>query len=131
MPVDQQLAIALFRFGHFGNSTSVESVAQWAGVSAGMVVNATCHVIVAFLDLHDDVIRWPNTRMKEEAKEWIAAASCAAWRDGWLLVNGTLVPLAEKPAFHGETYFDRKSNYSLNVQVFFFLTVWLLLTYFS
>jgi hypothetical protein len=51
MPVDQQLAIALFRFGHFGNSASVESVAQWAGVSAGMVVNATRRVMVAFLDL--------------------------------------------------------------------------------
>ena len=28
LPVDQQLAIALFRFGHFGNDASVESVAQ-------------------------------------------------------------------------------------------------------
>jgi hypothetical protein len=117
MPVDQQLAIALFRFGHFGNSASVESVAQWAGVSAGMVVNATRRVMVAFLDHHDKIIRWPNAQMKEEAKEWVEAASCAAWRDGWLFVDGTLVPLAEKPAFHGETYFDRKSNYSLNVQV--------------
>ncbi|KAJ7050206.1 hypothetical protein C8F01DRAFT_1264288 [Mycena amicta] len=37
-PVDKQLAIALFRLGHFGNAASVESVAQWAGVSAGLVV---------------------------------------------------------------------------------------------
>jgi hypothetical protein len=117
LPVDQQLAIALFRFGHFGNSASVESVAQWAGVSTGMVVNATRRVMVAFLNHHDDIIRWPNAQMKEEVKEWVEAASCAAWRDGWLLVNGTPVPLAEKPAFHGEAYFDRKSNYSLNVQV--------------
>jgi hypothetical protein len=73
--------------------------------------------MVAFLDHHDEIICWPNAQMKEEAKEWVEAASCAAWRDGWLFVDGTLVPLAEKPAFHGETYFDRKSNYSLNVQV--------------
>lgn len=116
-PVDEQLAIALFRFGHFGNAASVESIAQWAGVSAGLVVNATRRVMVAFLALHDSVIRWPSAEMKEEAKEWVEAASCAAWRDGWLLVDGTLIPLAEKPGFHGEAYFDRKSNYSLNVQV--------------
>jgi hypothetical protein len=41
LAVDRQLAIALFWFGHFGNSASVESVAQWAGCSADMVVNAT------------------------------------------------------------------------------------------
>ena len=32
-------------------------------------------------------------------------------------MDGTLVPLADKPGYHGEAYFDRKSNYSLNVQV--------------
>ncbi|KAK0234660.1 hypothetical protein EDD85DRAFT_774372 [Armillaria nabsnona] len=117
MLVPHQLAIALFCFGHFGNSASIESIAQWAGVSAGMVVNATRHVMVAFLSLHDEVIHWPSAREKEEAKAWVEAASCVAWRDGWLLVDGTLVPLAEKPAYHGEAYFDRKSNYSLNIQV--------------
>ncbi|KAJ4476005.1 hypothetical protein C8J55DRAFT_536766 [Lentinula edodes] len=117
IPIQHQLAIAMFRFGHFGNGASVESIAQWAGMSAGTVVNATRRVMVAFLALHDDVIRWPTARMKEEAKEWVEAATCAAWRNGWIFVDGTLIPLAEKPAYHGEAYFDRKSNYSLNVQV--------------
>ncbi|KAF8824329.1 hypothetical protein HHX47_DHR8000194 [Lentinula edodes] len=86
-------------------------------MSAGTVVNATQRVMVAFLALHDDVIHWPTARMKEEAKEWVEAATCAAWRNSWIFVDGTLIPLAEKPAYHGEAYFDRKSNYSLNVQV--------------
>jgi hypothetical protein len=60
MPVEHQLAITLYRFGHFGNSASVESIAQWAGCSAGMVVNATRRVMVAFLALHDEVILWPS-----------------------------------------------------------------------
>ncbi|GAW01816.1 DDE family endonuclease [Lentinula edodes] len=107
----------MFRFGHFGNEASVESIAQWAGMSAGTVVNATRRVMVAFLALHDDVIHWPTARMKEEAKEWVEAATCAEWRNGWIFVDGTLIPLAEKPAYHGEAYFDRKSNYSLNVQL--------------
>jgi hypothetical protein len=34
------------------------------------------------------------------------------------MVDGTLVPLFEKPHHFGEGYFDRKSNYSLNVQVY-------------
>ncbi|KAH9907672.1 uncharacterized protein B0H18DRAFT_824962, partial [Fomitopsis serialis] len=117
LSVDKQLAIALYRFGHFGNAASVEGVAQWAGVSAGMVVNATRRVMVASLALHDEVIHWPSADAKEEAKEWVEMVSCAAWRDGYCFVDGTLVPLAEKPAHYGEAYFDRKSNYSLNVQV--------------
>ncbi len=117
LPIVHQLAIALFHFGHFRNAASVESIGQWAGVSAGMVVNATWRVMIAFLSLHDDIICWPSAREKEAAKKWVEAASCAAWRDGWVFVDRTLVPLAEKPAYYGEAYFNRKSNYSLNVQV--------------
>ena len=71
MPLDEQLAITLFRFGHHGNAASVEAIAQWAGTSAGMVVNATRRTITAFLTLHDTVIRWPSAREKEDAKEWV------------------------------------------------------------
>src|SRR5258708_7574684 len=56
MPVSYQLAIALFRFGHFGNGSSIEKVAQWAGCSAGSVVKATRCVVAAFLPLHDQAI---------------------------------------------------------------------------
>jgi hypothetical protein len=43
--------------------------------------------------------------------------SCPAWRNGWLMVDGTLVPLFRRPSWFGNIWFDRKSNYSLNVQV--------------
>jgi hypothetical protein len=33
------------------------------------------------------------------------------------MIDGTLIPIFEKPYFYGETFFDRKSNYSLNVQI--------------
>lgn len=112
-----QLAIVLFRFGHDGNAASVESIAQWAGVSAGLVVKCTQRVIVAFLSLHDSVIRWPTEAEKDEAKAWVESASCEDWAGGFCMVDGTLVPLFEKPGHHGEVYFDRKSNYSLNIQV--------------
>lgn len=116
-PVNEQLAITMFRLGHNGNATSVEAVAQWAGVSAGTVVNCTRRVMVAFLALHDSAIRWPSEDEKEESKQWVEEASCYAWRDGYCMVDGTLVVLFQKPGHHGEAYFDRKSNYSLNIQV--------------
>ncbi|KAF7312741.1 DDE Tnp4 domain-containing protein [Mycena indigotica] len=33
------------------------------------------------------------------------------------MFDRTLVPLSDKPGHHGKAYFDRKSNYSLNVQL--------------
>ncbi|KAF6746460.1 hypothetical protein DFP72DRAFT_823115 [Ephemerocybe angulata] len=116
-PVEIQLAIALYRFGHFGNAASVEGVAQWSGTSAGLIVKSTVRVIVAFLSLHDKVIRWPSPSEKKAAKQWVEDESCPAWRDGFCMVDGTLIPLFEKPGHHGETYFDRKGNYSFSIQV--------------
>jgi hypothetical protein len=116
-PVSSQLAITLFRLGHDGNAASVESVAQWAGVSAGTVVNCTRRTMIAVLTLHDSAIHWPSAEEKEEAKQWVEDASCPMWRDGYCMVDGTQVVLFQKPGHHGEAYFDRKSNYSLNIQV--------------
>ncbi|KAF8890351.1 hypothetical protein BD779DRAFT_1671316 [Infundibulicybe gibba] len=116
-PVEIQLAIALYRFGHDGNAASVDAIAQWASVSSGLVVKCTVRIIVAFLDLHDSVICWPSDDEKEEAKAWVRSTSCDDWGGGFCMVDGTLVPLFEKPGYHGEGYFDRKSNYSLNIQV--------------
>ena len=42
---------------------------------------------------------------------------CQVWCNEYCMVDGTLIPLFEKPSFFGEAYFDQKSNYSLNVQL--------------
>jgi hypothetical protein len=65
----------------------------------------------------DEAVSLPTEEQKEEAKEWVESKSCKAWRDGWCMVDGTLVPLYERPFWFGESYFDRKCNYSLNFQV--------------
>jgi hypothetical protein len=62
-------------------------------------------------------IDWPDEDEKEAAKEWVDSQSCPAWRDGYVMVDGTCIPLADRPGRHGNSYFDRKKNYSLNVQV--------------
>ena len=73
-PVNKQLAVAMFWFGHNGNAASVEAVAQWAGVSAGTVVNSTHQVMIAFL-----AIRWPSEEEREESKQWVEVVSCYTW----------------------------------------------------
>ncbi|CAA7257434.1 unnamed protein product [Cyclocybe aegerita] len=99
MPVTEQVAIALYHFGHYGNAASCMKVALHFGVGYGTVQ------------------LWASPQAKEAAKQWVEKASCPAWRDGWLMVDGTLVPLFCQPAFFGNVWFDSKSNYSMNVQL--------------
>lgn len=121
MPVPEQLAIALYRFGHYGNGASTLKVALHFGVGYGTVHLVTTRVMAACCSVHfrNSALQWPNASRKENAKEWVEERSCPAWRDGWLMVDGTLVPLYQRPEFFGNTWFDRKSNYSMNVQASF------------
>jgi hypothetical protein len=119
MNVDAQLAIALYRFGHYGNAISTTMVALWAGVGYGTVRLITHRVMTAVCraEFRRAALYWPNEEEKEKAKQWVEENSCPAWRDGWAMVDGTLVPLYSRPGFYGNAWYDHKSNYSLNVQV--------------
>jgi hypothetical protein len=119
MSVEHQVAIALYRFGHYGNAASTMKVALWAGVGYGTVRLVTRRVMQACCDegFRRSSLCWPDDAARERAKAWVAENSCDAWRNGWLMVDGSLVPLYARPAFYGNVFFDRKSNYSMNVQV--------------
>ncbi|KAF7290164.1 DDE Tnp4 domain-containing protein [Mycena indigotica] len=119
LAVNSQLAVALYRFGHYGNGVSVRKVGLQLGLGFGTVVKSTRRVIAALCRdrVRKSAIRWPTNEEKEKAKEWVEEHSCPAWRDGWLMVDGTLVPLFARPGHFGNNWFDRKSNYSLNVQL--------------
>src|SRR5882724_10031061 len=119
MSVEHQVAIALYRFGHYGNAVSTVKVALSAGFGYGTVRLATKRVMVALCSerFHRSAIRWTSEEAKEVAKAWVEDHSCPGWRDGWLMVDGTLVPLFMCPAHFGNNWFDRKSNYPLNIQV--------------
>jgi hypothetical protein len=94
-------------------------VALWAGVGYGTVRLFTNQVMLAVCKekFCCSALRWADNDAKEKAKNWVADASCPAWQDGWLMVDGTLVPLFMRPGFYGNTWFDWKSNYSMNLQV--------------
>ena len=63
--------ISLYRFGHEGNEVSCEGIAQWAGVSVGMVIKSANRAMEAVFSRHDTAIRWVSEEEKEETKSWV------------------------------------------------------------
>ncbi|KIJ10157.1 hypothetical protein PAXINDRAFT_86482 [Paxillus involutus ATCC 200175] len=118
LPIAIQLAIFLNCAGHYGNAISPEYVAQWAGVSTGSVYNCTNRVMVAILDQHNTFIQFPGLDSEDvaRARVYTQNRSCPEWRNGILTADRSAFPIFAKPTMHGETFFDRKSNYSLNCQ---------------
>ncbi|THU93178.1 hypothetical protein K435DRAFT_670685 [Dendrothele bispora CBS 962.96] len=118
-PVAYQLAVALYRLGHYGNAASTVKVALWAGIGYGTVRLFTRRVMEAVCrePFRRSVMAWPDDEVKKHAMDWVEENSCPAWRPGWLMVDGTLIPLYSRPAFFGNTWYDRKSNYSMNLQL--------------
>ena len=127
MPVEDQLAITLYRFGHFGNAVGLDKVSKWSGYGKGTVSLATHRVMTAVLrkEFMDEAVSIPTEREKEEAKRWVEKHSCKERRNGWCMVDGTLISLYDKPFWYGESYFDRKCNYSLNIQVRLFFNYYI------
>jgi hypothetical protein len=116
-PVEVQLAIFLFRTGHYGNAASPEAIGHWAGVSPGMVTNCTNCVMVALLSLHNECIHLPTAEEQEHTKAWVAKQVCPEWSDGYMMVDGTKFALFQRPGLHGNTWFDKNRAYSLDCQV--------------
>jgi len=121
MPVKIQLVIFLKRAGHYGNAASPEAIAQWAGVSTGTVENCTYRCMIAIVSLHDDAIHLPTAAEKEAAKQWVEEETkCPPWQNGFLNADGTKFPLFQKPGLHGDSWFDKNKEYSLDCQVSYF-----------
>jgi hypothetical protein len=56
-PVEQQLAVTLYRMGRYGNGASLENIARTAGCSEGSVENYTTRCFTAIESLHDIFVR--------------------------------------------------------------------------
>ena len=119
LPVAIQLAVFLFRAGHYGNACTPEDVAQWAGVSAGMVINCTHRVMAAVLDQHDQFIYIPDVQSEDmrEARMFAESRACRAWRNGVFAADGSAINLYARPGMFADAFYDRKSRFSLNCQV--------------
>ncbi|KAF9032579.1 hypothetical protein BJ165DRAFT_1410751 [Panaeolus papilionaceus] len=118
-PIKLQLAVTLYRLGRFGNGASVHDVAQVAGCSPGAVMLYTHRCFIAITSLHDMFVRPLTDEEKEKEKEWVDSKMGfqGLWREGWVMYDGTIIPLAYQPSSNGAAYFTRKHNYGLNLQV--------------
>ncbi|SCV69349.1 BQ2448_2369 [Microbotryum intermedium] len=117
--VKDQLAVALWRFGGFGNRASAEAAADWSDYSLGAVLMFTNRVTFALNDpeFRRNVIRWPNRIEREASKKWMEETTCWEWRNGWCMVDGTLVPIARRPKWFSRSFTSRKISYAINVQI--------------
>ena len=115
LPLKKQLAIALYRFGHYGNSSRVDAVADLFGVSSGLVVKTTRRIVRGLKRLAPLEITWPNAQWRAVAADW--AADNFVFQNCIGATDGTTVSLAYQPALHPWSYYDRKGRYSLNVVI--------------
>ncbi|KAL0569843.1 hypothetical protein V5O48_012120 [Marasmius crinis-equi] len=91
MPVSHQLAILLYRLRHYRNSASLKKAVNWSS--------------------------YAKDEEKQEAKEWVRQQLCMEFEGGWCMVDGMLVTLDQRLYWYGLSYWDRKNNYSLNIQI--------------
>ncbi|KAF8585679.1 hypothetical protein K439DRAFT_1342890, partial [Ramaria rubella] len=119
IPVSHQLAIVLYWLGHFGNVASIQKVGLWVGLGYGTVDKCMCRVMTVVCDegFWRVVMRWPSQGQKEQASDWVESRSCMGWHGGWLMDDDMLVPLFAHPGFYRNSWYNCKSNYSLNMQL--------------
>jgi DDE superfamily endonuclease len=118
-PVEMQLAVTLYHMGQYGNSASVQDIAWTTGCSEGFVESYTDHCFDAIESLQEIFICRLTPEEKEWEKQWIdqKLGLKSAWRDGWLMYDGTIVVLYQCPGLNGDAHYTHKANYGLNVQV--------------
>ncbi|KAG1855833.1 hypothetical protein C8R48DRAFT_608835, partial [Suillus tomentosus] len=121
-PVPVQLAIFLNSAGHYRNAMTTEDIADWASVSTGTVYNYHWRVMITLLQHYDVMIHFDplyeyNQIERKRANMWVEEQICLEWRDRVLCVDSTPINLFQKPEWHGEDFYDYKSNYSLLAQV--------------
>ncbi|XP_050317879.1 uncharacterized protein LOC126751553 [Bactrocera neohumeralis] len=106
-------AIVLYRLDSNGEGATLSKIAGLFGVSdGGIIQNLTDRIFKALLKHKDQYLFWPNSdeRKKLVSETWGKLPNCVGY------VDGTEIPLAEKPSQDPEAYFSRKHQYSVKVQ---------------
>ncbi|KAG2064502.1 hypothetical protein BDR04DRAFT_1130752 [Suillus decipiens] len=122
LPITVQLTIFLNGVGHYSNAATTDDLAEWAGVSIGMMYNCFKWVMITILRHHNDKIHFDLLDHKDQEEQtrlqqWVEGKTCQKWCGGFLCVDSTPFNLFQKPGWHGEGFFDKNLNYSLAAQV--------------
>ena len=74
-------------------------------------------VTVLTSNLQTQHVRWPTNAEKEAAKQLVKDQSIPAFRNRWCMVDGTTIFLFKKLSYYGDSFYDRKGRYSINIQI--------------
>jgi hypothetical protein len=83
-------------------------------VRRGTVVKVTRRVIEAINAHLPEYIRWPDQERRKEISQVLKEEGfegCVGF------VDGTTIPLYQRPVVDGKVYWDRKKQYSINCQI--------------
>lgn len=79
------------------------------GLATDTINKYTERVIMAIMSVRHKWICWPDEQRRREISEVLTLdgfPGCIGF------IDGTTIPLSQKPAIDGETYYDRKSRYN-------------------
>ncbi|KAI7934654.1 hypothetical protein MJO29_015917 [Puccinia striiformis f. sp. tritici] len=110
----QQLALTIEHPGSNGNRASVRQFSKNLSVGSGTVMKVSQRVIGAINSLLNNHIVWPSQARRQEISVVLREEGfmrCAGF------VDGTTIPLHQRPRVDGKVYWDQQKQYSINVQV--------------
>ncbi|UTT89864.1 hypothetical protein NDA17_002545 [Ustilago hordei] len=118
--VQQQVAVGLYWLGRSGNGGGVCDVAFACGCSWGSVHVWTDRTIAGLYKLNSEVVTFATEDEHAKAKAWVADKSgVEEWSRGWLVVDGTHINLAWKPALNAHEHYSYKGDYTFNIALVF------------
>ena len=114
-PVEIQLAVALYRFGTYGNGASTIQVAKKFGVAVGTTELYTNRVIRALVRLYPYVVTWPKQEERITIKQ--ATRDISGFPNCLGAVDGTHIVLSMRPGKNGSDYYTRKYGYAISAMI--------------
>ncbi|SAM73180.1 uncharacterized protein UBRO_21053 [Ustilago bromivora] len=114
--VQEILSVALYRLGCSGNGGGEHDATLQCGCSAESIVAYTNHTVAGLLKLNNEVVQFASEEERKHAAAWVYnTTGVEEWGKGWLVVDGTHIPLVWKPGVHSQEHFCYKGFHSMNV----------------
>ncbi|SPO21346.1 uncharacterized protein UTRI_00823 [Ustilago trichophora] len=114
--VRQILSVGLYRLGRSGNGGGERDASLQCGCSVGSLVAWTERTVSGLMEMNKEVMQFASEQERKQASSWVRRVTgVEEWGKGWLVVDGTHIPLAWKPAMHAREHYSYKGFHSLNV----------------
>ncbi|PLW34807.1 hypothetical protein PCASD_12665 [Puccinia coronata f. sp. avenae] len=129
-PVKDQLMVTLRQMGMFGNGALVGILACFFRMSEGAVILYCSRVVEAILSLESTYVYWPDPDARKKIASDISNTTGFNGCVGF--IDGTLLPLNEKPSIDSQDYYSCKGSYGLatlvvcdeHKRIIYYLTGW-------